>query len=215
MEEKVRENDRLQDANKIVTDMAKELELDRVNELIKDNRIPFEYNDKKYRVKLLNLAEKEELDLLRRKKFGQLIKDKDILLEKDLIVQYKERGINIDEIDDQIKKVYAEDINLQIKLGEAISKNEGAPILKEYEDQIKELRIKKQILNTQRNLLLTFCLENQLLNYVSQIITYLSLDELKDGTWQRMFQSLEDFQTYEDEELINKAGTYSMFLQYL
>jgi DNA-binding transcriptional MerR regulator len=207
--------ERLNDAEHIVKDMEKEIELSRVEELIKDNKITFDYSDRKYRIRLLNLKEKEELDMLRRKKFGQLIKDKDILLEKDLIIQYKERGINIDEIDDQIKKVNAEDMDLQVKLGEAISKNEGETILKTYEDQIQTLRLKKQILKTQKNLLLTFCLENQLLNYVAEIITYLSLDELKDGTWQRMFQTLEDFQTYTDEGLINKAGSYSMFLQYL
>jgi hypothetical protein len=207
--------EKLKDAEKIVADMEKESQLSRIEELIKDNRIPFEHNEKKYRVRLLNLKEKEELDMLRRKKFGQLIKDGDILLEKDLIVQYKERGINIDELDDQIKKTDAEDMSLQMKLGEAISKNEGAQILKEYEDQIKVLRVKKQVLKTQRNLLLTFCLENQLLNYVAEIITYLSLDELKDGVWQRMFETLDEFQTYSDEGLINKAGQYSMLLQYL
>jgi hypothetical protein len=70
-------------------------------------------------------------------------------------------------------------------------------------------------LNAQKTLLLEFSLENQLLNYVAQIITYLSLDELKDGVWQRMFNSLEDFQTYTDEGLINTAGQFSMVLQYL
>jgi hypothetical protein len=207
--------ERLNDAEKIVADMEKESELSRVEELIKDNKITFEYNEKKYRVRLLNLKEKEELDLLRRKKFGQLIKDKDILLEKDLIVQYKERGINVDEIDDEIKKINAEDLSLQSKLGEAISKNEGQPILKEYEDQIRTLILKKQILKTQKNLLLTFCLENQLLNYVAEIITYLSLDKLEDGVWQRMFLTFDDFQNYTEEGLINKAGQYSMLLQYL
>jgi len=207
--------DRLNDAENIVKSMEKESELSRVEELIRDNKITFEHNEKKYRVRLLNLKEKEELDTLRRKKFGQLIKDKDILLEKDLIIQYKEREINIDELDDEIKKADAEDMSIQLKLGEAISKNDGQQILKEYEDQIKVLRIKKQILKTQKNLLLTFCLENQLLNYVAEVITYLSLDKLEDGVWQRMFQNLEDFQIFSDEQLINKAGQYSMFLQYL
>ena len=207
--------EKLSQAEKIVADMEKEIELSRIEELIRDNKITFEYKEKKYRVRMLNLKEKEELDMLRRRKFGQLIKDKDILLEKDLIVQYKERGINIDEIDDQIKKVNAENMELQFKLGEAISKNEGQVILKEYENQIQGLIIKKQVLNTHRNLLLTFCLENQLLNYVAEIITYLSLDELKDGVWQRMFETLDTFQTYTDEGLVNKAGQYSMLLQYL
>jgi hypothetical protein len=207
--------ERLNDAEKIVTEMEKETELSRVEELIKDNKITFDYNEKKYRVRMLNLKEKEELDLLRRKKFGQLMKDKDIFLEKDLITQYKERGINIDELDDQIKKLNAEDLDLQIKLGESISKNENETILKTYKDQIEELRTKKQIINTQKTLLLEFSLENALLNYVYQIICYLSLDEKKEDKWQRMFEKLEDFQTYSDEKLINKAASYSILLQHI
>jgi hypothetical protein len=209
------ENNKLGEAEKIVKDMEKESALSQIQELINDNKITFEYEEKKYRVRMLNLKEKEELDMLRRKKFGQLIKDKDILLEKDLIVQYKDRGINIDEIDDQIRKFDAEDLELQNKLGEAISKNEGQSILKTYEDQIKTLKLKKQISRTQKNLLLTFCLENQLLNYVAEVITYLSLDKFEDGVWERMFKTLDDFQNYTDEGLINKAGQYSMLLQYL
>jgi len=207
--------ERLKDAEKIVKDMEKENELSRVGELIKDNRIIFDYKDKKYRVRLLNLKEKEELDQLRRKKFGQLMKDKDILLEKDLINQYKERGVNIEELDDQLKKLNAEELDFQIKLGESISKNEIESILKNYKEQIEDLRIKKQILNTQKNLLLEFSLENSLLNYVAQVITYLSLEEQKEDKWQRMFDSLDSFQTYEDEGLINIAGSYSMLLQYI
>ena len=207
--------EKLNQAEKIVSDMEKELELSKVEELVKDNKITFEYKDKKYRVRLLNLKEKIELDELRRKYYGKLLKDKDILMEKDLIIQYKERGINIDEIDDQIKKLNAEDTSLQTKLGESISKNEAETILKNYKSQIEEIRIQKQILKAQKTLLLEFSLENQFLNYVSQVITFLSLDELKDGIWQRMFQTLEDFQNYEDEKLINQAGSYSMILQYI
>jgi hypothetical protein len=207
--------ERLSQAEKIVADMEKELGLSIIEELIKDNKITFEYKEKKYRVRMLNLKEKEELDMLRRKKFGQLMKDGDILLEKDLIIQYRNRGINIDELDDQIKKINAEDLELQLKLGEALSKKESESILKTYEDQIKDLRIKKQVINTQRNLLLTFCLENQLLDYIAQVITYLSLDKLEDGEWKRMFATLDEFQSYTEEEFINKAGQYSMLLQYI
>jgi hypothetical protein len=207
--------DRLNDAEQIVKNMEKETDLSKVDELIKDNKITFTYKDNKYRVRLLNLEEKEELDMLRRKKFGQLIKDKDILLEKDLILQYKERGINIDELDEQMKKNNAQDIDFQIKLGEAISKNEGETILKNYKEQIEDLRKKNRVINAQKNLLLEFSLENSILNYVAQVITYLSLEEFKDGIWKRMFKTLEEFQKYSDEKLINKSASYSMLLQYL
>ena len=208
-------NEKLKDAERSVEEMENETQMSMVEELVKDNKITFEYNEKKYQVRMLNLKEKEELDMLRRKKFGQLIQDKDILLEKDLILQYKNRGLNIDELDEEIKKATAEELEIQLKLGEAISANNGQSVLKTYEDQIKELRIKKQVIRTQKNLLLTFCLENQLLNYVAEIITYLSLDKFENGIWERMFNSFEDFQTYTDEGLINAAGQYSMVLQYL
>lgn len=210
------ENNKQQDAEAIVKEMGESLELAKVEEMIKDNKITFEHDNKKYRVRLLNLSEKEELDMYRRKKFGQLIKDKDILLEKNLITQYKERGIDIDiEIDEKVKKLNAEDIDLQIKLGEAISKNEADTILKNYKDQIEDLRIQKRVLQTQRTLLLEFSLENQLLNWVAQIITYLSAEVYDNEQWKRAFNSLEEFQKCEDNKLIDKLAQHSILLQYL
>jgi hypothetical protein len=205
--------DRIKDAERIVKEMNESIELSKVEELIKDNKISFEHDSKQYRVRLLNLKEKEELDLLRRKKFGQLIKDKDILLEKDLIIQCKERGIDIDKSDEEFKNLEAEELDLQLKLGEALAKNEGDSIFQNYGEQIKEIRIKKQILNTRKTLLLAYSLENTLLNYTTQLITYLSLDILEGEDYKRMFSSLEEFQTYKDEQLIIKAGSYSIILQ--
>lgn len=208
-------DNRKEDAEAIVKSMEKETELSKIEELVKDNKISFEYEGKKYRVRLLNLAEKEELDYLRRKKFGQLLKDKDILLEKDIIIQLKERGMDVGEIDEEIKKLNAEEIDQRLKLGEALAKNESESILKPYKEKIESLQMQKSILRTQRTLLLEFSLENQLLNFVAQVITYLSLDENKDGKWQRMFTTLEDFQHYPDNKLIDKTASYSMLLQYI
>lgn len=206
---------RLKQAERIIDEMEKENALSKIEDLIKDNSIAFEHNEKRYRIHLLNLVEKEELDVLRRKKFGQLLKDPDILLEKDLIALYKERGEDIGEIDEQIKKLESESFGLQMKLGEAISKNEGEQIFQTYKEQIQALIVNIQVLKAQKILLLEFSLENNLLSYVAQIITYLSLDEAKDGNWARMFKSLEEFQNYKDESLINKAAQYSMILQYI
>jgi DNA-binding transcriptional MerR regulator len=208
-------DDKRKEAERIVTEMERDNLLSRTEDLIKDNRIEFVHDKIKYQVRLLNLAEKEELDMLRRKKFGHLIQDKDILLEKDLIKQYKERGIDIEEIDEHIKKLNSEEENLTVKLGESISKNEEESVLKTAREQIEELRMKKNILYTQKNLLLEYSLENQLLTHVAQLITYLSLYMFEDNEWHKMFNSLEDFQNYKDESLINKAASYSMSLQYL
>jgi hypothetical protein len=163
----------------------------------------------------LNLGEKEELDNLRRKKFTQLILDKDILLEKDLIKAYKDRDIDIDELTDKMKKLETEIHEKQLALGESLSKNEGETILIAYAEQIKNLEIEKQIIFLQKNALLEFTLENQLLGYVAEIITYLVTEiENEEEIWERLWNSIEEFNQCSDNELINKAATSSMILQY-
>jgi hypothetical protein len=204
-----------EDAIKLLNKMQEEGNLNIAEEMLQDNKINFKIKDKKYRVRLLNLGEKEELDNLRRKKFTQLILDKDILLEKDLIKAYKDRDIDIDELTDKMKKLENEIHEKQLALGESISKNEGETILMAYAEQIKNLEIEKQIIFLQKNALLEFTLENQLLGYVAEIITYLVTEiENEEESWERVWNSIEEFNQCSDNELINKAATSSMILQY-
>lgn len=204
-----------EDAIKLLNKMREEGNLNIAEEMLQDNKINFKIKDKEYRVRLLNLGEKEELDNLRRKKFTQLILDKDILLEKDLIKAYKDRDIDVDELTDNIKKLETEIHEKQLALGESISKNEGDTILMAYGEQIKKLEMEKQIIFLQKNALLEFTLENQLLGYVAEIITYL-VTEIKneEEIWERLWSSIEEFNKCSDNELINKAATSSMILQY-
>jgi hypothetical protein len=208
-------SNKFEEARTIVEEMQKNLELSKVEELVKDNKIEFEYKEETYRVRLLNLKEKEELELLRRKKFGQLIMDKDILLSKDLKEQLKQRGMNIDDIDIQTDRLEAEYKEVSLQLGESISKNEGESILKAYEEKLNILKLAKDTLFTQKLLLLNDSLENHLESYVYQVVTYLSLDKKVNEKWERKFKTFDEFQTYEDQDLITKAGQFSILLQYI
>ncbi|MHA1294647.1 MAG: hypothetical protein ACTSQJ_18580 [Promethearchaeota archaeon] len=202
-------------AAKIVKEYEEKNALLNAEEMIKDNKIYFSVDGKKYRVRLLNLAERNELDNLRRRKFGELIQDKNILMEKDLIVQYKERGIDIDEIDDKIHKLRAQWADIELKLGEALSKNEADIILNSYKENIEEFKREINILNSQKAIYLEFSLENQLLSYVAQIFTYLSLEKHTEEGWKRMFKTIEEFETSPEEKVINTAAQYSIILQSL
>jgi hypothetical protein len=203
------------ETQKLLNKIQEDSDLARIEEMIKDNKIEFEHKDKKYRVRLMTLKEKEELNFLRLKKFGQLIKDKDVILERDLIDIYKEREIDIDKLDDDVKKIEAEIFNLRISLGEAISKNDSESILREFKDKILLLEDKKKLFFLQKTDLLQMSLENQLLNYVAEVVTYLTLDIYENEKWNRAFLTYNSFIECDDEELINKAGTRSMLLQYM
>lgn len=207
--------DKRVEAEKIVKEMEENSALSKLEEMIKDNQITFDYQEKKYRVRLLELPEKNKLDEMRRKKFGELIQDENILMKESLIQNYKKRGINIDELQDKIKKINSEEFDLQLKLGEGISNNNGETLLKNYKDQIQELRTQKKLLQTQEELLLNYCLENQLESYVYQVITFLSSEILVDEKWKKLFNSFDEFENSKDENLIVLLGTYSVTLQHI
>lgn len=213
MDKKVREELRHEEAKKILDSMNEEYNIGKVQEMIKDNQIEFTYEEKEYRVRLLTAKEKDELDYLRRKKYGQLIQDRDILLEKDLIVVYKERGLDISELDVEIKKISKQIAELNYKLGASLANKSGDTVLKTYEEDIKKLTAQLYEIMIKKNHLLEYSLENQLNNYVAKITSYLSLDIKIEDKWIRAFNSLDDYMNTSDK-LINLAGTYSMALQY-
>jgi len=204
---------RMEEAKKISEELNEKYELDKVAGLIKDNKIEFTYKDSEYKVKLLTQKDKDDLDMLRRKKFGQLLQDKDILLEKDLIKIYKERGIDIVEIDDKINKINTEMHGKQLKLGESLSKDSDKSILNTYKDEIKDLINQKGALYLQKSGLLEFSLEKQLEYFTIKIISYLSLQIKKDELFVRAFEDIDKFLNA-DDELIEKTVSYSLNINY-
>ena len=209
----VRTELRQEEAKKIVDIMNDEYGINKVYEMIKDNKIEFEFEGKSYRVRMLNAKEKDELDMLSRKKFGQLLQDKDILMEKDLIRIYKERGIDIDLLDKKIKQIQTQIMDINYKLGESLANKSGDTILKTYKEEITKFNNEMYEIMIQKNHLLDFSLENQLQNYIAQIISYLSLDILNGELWSRAYQNMDDFLSAE-EKLVNLTGHYSMAIHY-
>jgi len=202
-----------EEVKKILDKMQEDYQVDKVKDLIQDNKIEFEFGEKQYRVRLLNAKEKDELDLIRRSRFGQLLQDKNILLEAKLITAYQEKGINISELDAKIKNLNSQINDLNYKLGEALVKTPGDIILNTYKQDILKLTYQLHEVTIQRGHLLEYSLENHLQNYVAQAISYLSLDVKTDDKWARAFDKLENFME-QDEKLINLTAMYSMYLHY-
>lgn len=215
MEETNKEVMKQEEAERLAKEMQEKTNLDKIAELLKDNKIEFSFKDKDYRAHLLTFKDKEELDELRRKKFGQLIQDKDILMEKDLIAIYKERGINIPTMDEKMHLLEAEQISLQIKLGEALSKKADEAVLKAYKGKIESLQAEISTIVIQKSQLLEYTLENQLSNFVAKVITYLAIDVLENNEWIKAFKTFEDFQNNAEDEYINTAAKYALVLQYM
>lgn len=212
--------DRMEKAKEIVESMDKDKDLNEIEEWIKDNRITFIYNDKNYRVHLLSISEKEELDKLRRKKFNSMLQEKDekdnfvYLFSKDLIRILKDRGIDIEKDREELQKLQSMELDLQKKLGEALANNEGDSILQNYRELIKTNQFQQSIIETNIILLLECSFENTLEEYTYKIITYISSEVLEDGIWKRLFSSMEEFENCKEDELIIELGKRAIPIQY-
>jgi len=204
----------IDEASKMLEKIKQNIDLSLLEDIVKDNNIEFKYGDNYYRVRLLNREEKEKLDKFRVDKFGELMKNKNIMFENTLIEIYKDKGINIEEIDENIKKLEIEQSNILLKLGEAISKKQGEEVLKTYKENIEKLKDKISLLWIRRNTLLSCSFENQLNNFVVKVTTYLSFEMKVDNNWNKVFKSFEEFEKYQDEKLLEKAGYYSLLLHY-
>jgi hypothetical protein len=209
----VRESLREEEAKKILDTINEDYDMSKIYEMIKDNKIEFEFAEKSYRVRLLNAKEKDELDTLRRKKFGQLLQDKDIMMEKDLINTYKERGINIEELDKEINQINKKIADVNFKLGASLANKAGESTLKMFKEEIDALTNELYKVMIKKNHLLDFSLENQLQNYVAKIISFLSLDIKIEEKWVRAYLKLDDYLQAE-EKLVNLSAMYSMALTY-
>lgn len=199
-----------EEAQKLVEEYKEKYELDKLEELLKDNKAEFTHEEKRYRIRLLSIGEKDELNTLRIKRFSQLMKDQDILCERDLIKLYKTRGIDIDKLDEDINKIKIEFLNIQVKLGESLTNKIGEEVLKTYKTELENLDRRLSILNMQRVTLVECSLENQIQNYVYEILTFLSLDIFEDNDWKRAFKTMEDFRNCNDSVLVTKAARLSM-----
>lgn len=216
-EEHVREKINSEEVKRVVEDnFEQKLNMAKIEELIKNNYIEFEHKTDLYRVCLLNMRDKEELEMLRAKRYSILCKDKEILTEAEWIKLYKERGIvDINEIKLKIESLGNEIKALNLKLGEIISLKSEENVAKKYVEEIQTLMIERQTLIVQKSDYLYCSLQNMLLNYVAAVITYLSLQKNIDGEWKRAYNSFDIFTEEPDTELIEQATAYAFALQHI
>lgn len=204
-----------EEAKKIIKETHDNYNLFKIAEMVKDNKIPFSFNNANYRVRLLTIKDRDELDELRKRELGRLLQDKNILSTPEIIRLYRERGIiDLDEIGNKIEQLNKQRTKVQLSLGEALSKSEGEVILESYQDEIKNFDSQIEVLETQRNSYLELSMENHLVLFVYKVIAWLSLEKKEGENWIRAFYKIEDF-VNAPEELIEKSVIYSGYIQLL
>ena len=172
---------------------------------IQNNEIPFEVNGKNYRVRKANFQEKQDANKYRMKIYVDLLRDKDCLLEKDLKKLYKDRGINIDDMDKQIMELSNQQQKLLFDLGKAIKENKPKVELDKYKEEVIILMHSIQGLSLEKQQLLEFSLENRVMMEVYSYLIW-AVAEIKIGDkWQRIWSTQTEFLNTTPDELLTQV----------
>lgn len=187
------------------------MDVDLIESTLKNNVFEFELDGEKFRVRKPTFSEKNIVYKKKVEKFTELIKDKSLMLESAWIKQYKERGVDIDELDDRMVALQKQKENLQLVLGKEIEAKGSEEDLKKIKDEIVQIQTEQAGFSVQKTTLLQFSIEYQLNVYVYSILTTLIAETEVNGTWVKVWKSYEEFEN-SDEKKVNKITFYASLI---
>jgi len=182
----------------------------KMENIIKDSKIVFESGGKSLRVRKPTLSEQQEIDSIRRKKYMELVRDDSFMFRKQWIEIYKKKGIDINKMDDDIKRIQDDLRALLLRL----AKTAEPKAVKLLKGEINKLKDKAYGLSIEKTDLLVYSIEDQLTIHVNSYTTYVVLERNEGGKWIKRFKSYEDFEKSENDDLIGKAFYFINALMY-
>jgi len=191
--------------------------IDTIKHLIETNEAHFEYQGIKYKVRRPTYQDRQELSKKRSEKHIELLRAKNTdgtfkyLAEADLRKLYKERGIDIGEIDIKIENYQIKERDLLLKLGKLLKSNPNESEIQIYKDEIQTIRTSISLLVTERTNLLDISIDQQMMVFIYSYFAYLLTDKSVDEKWVHAWNTFDEFLNA-DERLVNQAGTYSTLL---
>ena len=204
-------SEEVKDNKKLVTDLTQKVadlnDKEKLENIIKDNKIIFSVKDKNYRVSKLTQGQSAQARSARNNKYLELLKSNDFVLREQLISIYLEKGIDIVKMEAEIKE-------LQLQIEDIMEKaapipTESSTVLKDYESQCDELKLKQTAISVRLTELLEYCLENEINEFANLYLVYLVLEKEVDNKYIKCFETYQEFLDSSQEDLIFSA-TYNL-----
>lgn len=165
-----------------------------IEQSLLSNELEFEIDNVKYRIRKPSFKEKQEVYKIKSIKFSELIRDKNYMLEKDLRKLYKERGIDIDELESKFKNLEREKNTLNMKLGEALVNKASDEELKTLKEEIEKIRDLQIEVSMEKTNLLDYTIEQQLFSHCYSYLLYLIAEKKLDDKWVKAWDTYQDFE---------------------
>ena len=195
-------------------------ETENIKEIIKDNKIEFTVNEKKYRVSKPTNTQSIAIRKTRNLEFFRLLKDPAYKLKEVLIEEIKEEGYDIIAKEVEIKEIglQIEDISEKV----AVIPTESKEVIENYKKEVEELLQKQSKISGRITELMEFSVEQTLEEFSNLMLIYSVLEkeiedksiDTKEGDdypkkWINAFDSYTKFLD-SDEEVLLLEATYNM-----
>jgi len=179
---------------------------------VKDNKILFKVAGKVYRVRRPTYEEQMEAEKFRRKKYIEFVNDKTMMFRKQWVKIYKEKGIDINQMEAEMSTLQAKIELVLLRL----AKIQNEKDVKKLRDEVLTLRTKQAEINIEKTDLLSYSIEDQLMITINSYYAYMLLEEQdkENDKWIRVFKTYEDFSNSQDSDLINKTFYHTNYLIY-
>ena len=170
--------------------------------LVRDNKIEFSYQEKKYRVRMPTTGEEIEANTKRDELRLELLNNDKYMTKNQLIENYKKRGISIKDLDDKFMELQ-NDINVvRLKLAKVPDENKKA--IKSLSDKIMELKDRQMLITQKKIGFLQYSIESKVEHHWYIYLTYLVTEKSEGKKWVKYWKTFKDFENSETQ-LTGKA----------
>ena len=183
-------------------------DVEKLEHLVKDNKIEFEIDKVTYRVRKSNYKESEKVRQQRNVKKIELLEHPKYKLRDELIRLYRRNGKDIKEMERRINSFPSKIESIQERLA-TVTSPKDIDLLK---DEIRKLEELQMELIIEKNECLEGCIENQITEYANLYMIYLVTEKKVDEKWVKAFKSYDEF--LENDEVIIQGSNYLSLLIY-
>ena len=202
MSEKKEKTSRKELAKELAKTISELGQIDEMERIIKDNKIPFTVKDQKYQVRRPNYEEQLELEKFRRQKYFGFLNDPNTLFRKQLVEKLKSKDVDIEKMEEEMIQLEAKKETIQFNMAKTANEI-GVEKLKK---SIAEIELEQSIISIEVTDLLSYSIEAQLTNEANSYYTYLVLEkEISKDKFIRLFKTYEDFLKSKKVDIINRA----------
>jgi hypothetical protein len=200
------EKEKMEQAKKLAEEIGELEQMSDVENMIKNNIIEFSLDnrDVKYRVRLPVYEEQIKLEKFRRAKYLEFVQDNNIKFQKEWIKIYKDKGIDILEMEQKVISLTKQMQEKQLKLAETSEEIR----VEKLKSEIIELTKEVSAIHIEKTDLLSYSLEDLMLIEVGSFYTYLVLEKLVEDKWVKVYNTYDEASKSKDNTLFSKAFWY-------